>query len=83
MDLTENPLVWWKLHQTAYPLLARYYKSNGAFQATSVASERIYNVDKLVNVKIKKYNLRSNNTKPSRSMMTGGRQSKCRGEVAW
>ena len=46
-----------------------------------MASERIYNVDELVKVKIKKYNLRNMDAKPSRSMMTGGSQSKCRGEV--
>ena len=48
IDSNQNPLNWWKLNQATYPLLARYVKANAAFQATSVASERIFNVDKLV-----------------------------------
>ena len=45
---SENPLTWWKMNQATFPLLAKYIKANGAFQATSVASERVYNIDKLV-----------------------------------
>ena len=48
IDLSSNPLDWWKQNQNQYPLLAKFVKANGAFQATSVASERIFNVDKLV-----------------------------------
>ena len=48
IDTDRNPLIWWKDNQASFPLLARYVKGNGAFQATSVASERIFNVDKLV-----------------------------------
>ena len=48
IDSTQNPLKWWKDNQVNYPLLAKYVKANAAFQATSVASERIFNIDKLV-----------------------------------
>ena len=48
IDIKMNPLDWWKQNCGTYPLLAKFVKSNGAFQATSVASERIFNVDKLV-----------------------------------
>ena len=48
INLNENPLTWWRDHQTSFPLFAQFYEANAAFQATSVASERICNVDKLV-----------------------------------
>ena len=48
LDTGSNPLSWWRENESSFPLLARYVKANGAFQATSVASERIFNVDKLV-----------------------------------
>ena len=48
IEVDQNPLAWWRDNHGTYPLLAKYVKSNGAFQATSVASERIFNVDKLV-----------------------------------
>ena len=48
LDTERNPLIWWRDNHSSFPLLARYVKANGAFQATSVASERIFNVDKLV-----------------------------------
>lgn len=50
IDLSVNPLTWWKLNSDTFPLLSKYYKANAGFQATSLASERIYNVDKLVSV---------------------------------
>ena len=33
-------------------MLSKYYQANAGFQATSLASERIYNIDKLVSVKL-------------------------------
>ena len=41
-----DPLAWWKTHETEFPLLALYMKANGAFQPTSLASERLFNKDK-------------------------------------
>ena len=49
-DLSANPPTWWKLDYNTFSLLAKYYKANSGFQATSLASERIYNVDKLVGI---------------------------------
>jgi hypothetical protein len=46
--LNTNPQTWWKEHQLEFPLLARYYRAYCAFQATSTASERVYNVEALV-----------------------------------
>ena len=48
IDPNRNPLAWWKEHRTDFPLLAKFVKTNGAFQATSVCSERTYNLDKLI-----------------------------------
>ena len=48
LETDSNPLNWWKENEKSFPLLAKYVKANAAFQATSVASERIFNVDKLV-----------------------------------
>ena len=48
IEIERNPLLWWKDNHTSFPLLARYVTANAAFQASSVASERILNVDKLV-----------------------------------
>ena len=48
VDQDVNPLVWWSSHKQDYPLLSLYVRANFSFQATSVASEQIYNKDKLV-----------------------------------
>ena len=43
-----NPQIWWREHAAEFPLLARYLRAHSAFQATSTASERVYNVEGLV-----------------------------------
>ena len=43
-----NPQIWWREHAADFPLLARYFRAHSAFQATSTASERVYNVEGLV-----------------------------------
>jgi hypothetical protein len=43
-----DPQAWWREHAAEFPLLARYYRAHCAFQATSTASERVYNVEGLV-----------------------------------
>ena len=48
VDQDVNPLVWWISNKLDYPLLSLYVCANFSFQATSLASERIYNKDKLV-----------------------------------
>ena len=48
VDQDVNPLVWWRSKKLDYPLLSLYVRANFSFQATSLASERIYNKDKLV-----------------------------------
>jgi hypothetical protein len=45
---TANPQIWWREHATEFPLLARYFRAHCAFQATSTASERVFNVEGLV-----------------------------------
>ena len=37
-----NPLQWWKLHSTKYPILAQVAKKILAIQATSTPSERLW-----------------------------------------
>ena len=46
-------VTWWREHATEFPLLARYYRAHCAFQATSTASERVYNVEGLVFTKFR------------------------------
>ena len=44
-DQKSSPSKWWKRNQESYPLLAIYFKHNCSFQATSVASERVFGID--------------------------------------
>ena len=48
VDQDVNPLDWWRENQMKFPLLSYFVKANFSFQPTSVASERIFNKDKLV-----------------------------------
>ena len=48
IPMDNNPLIWWKENHGDFPLLARYFKAHSSFQATSTASERVFNVDKRV-----------------------------------
>ena len=43
-----NPQAWWREHSSEFPLFARFYRGHCAFQATSTASERVFNVEGLV-----------------------------------
>ena len=47
-DKTMDPLLWWKHESVKYPLLSKFVLGHFAFQATSVSSERIFNIDKMV-----------------------------------
>ena len=44
----DNPQQWWREHVTDFPLLGRYYRAYCAFQATSTASERVFNAEGMV-----------------------------------
>ena len=48
IDIHMNPLKHWREIQSSFPLLAKYVKNNAHFQATSVASERIFNKDAII-----------------------------------
>ena len=48
IDTHINPLLWWKTNEKHFPLLALFMKSNAAFQPTTLASERMFNKDKLL-----------------------------------
>ena len=54
--LDVSPCDWWKEKQNKerFPLLATYFNANSSFQATSCASERVYNIDGLVMMKQRK-----------------------------
>ena len=43
IDVQENPLKWYKENCQDYPLCAKYFANHAAAQATSVASERLFN----------------------------------------
>ncbi|XP_022538077.2 E3 SUMO-protein ligase ZBED1 [Astyanax mexicanus] len=42
LPLSENPLSWWRTHETAFPLLARQAKRYLCIPGTSVAAERVF-----------------------------------------
>lgn len=42
VGINENPLDWWKLHQTQYPYLAEVAKKRLSVAGTSVPSERLF-----------------------------------------
>ncbi|XP_056113731.1 E3 SUMO-protein ligase ZBED1-like [Rhinichthys klamathensis goyatoka] len=42
LSLSENPLSWWRTHQTAFPLLAGLGKRYLCIPGTSVAAERVF-----------------------------------------
>ena len=48
MDRDINPLEWWKANEKEFPTLSLFMKANAAFQPTSLASERLFNKDKLL-----------------------------------
>lgn len=53
-SMETSPLVWWRGNYERYPLLATYFRANSSFQATSVASERVFSIDNLVMKKQRK-----------------------------
>ena len=44
----DDPQQWWRDHVTEFPLLGRYYRAYCASQATSTASERVFNAEGMV-----------------------------------
>ena len=42
LSLTEDPLHWWRYHETAFPLLAKLAKHYLCIPGTSVAAERVF-----------------------------------------
>ena len=48
IDEEKNPLKWYKQNFNTFPYLTKFYLSAASFQATSVASERIFNKDALI-----------------------------------
>ena len=48
MDPKDNPNVWWRSHQNQFPLLAKYWRANCAFPATSTSSDRPFSMDGLI-----------------------------------
>ena len=44
----DDPQQWWREHVTEFPLLGHYYRAYCAFQATSTASERVFNAEGMV-----------------------------------
>uniref|UniRef100_A0A672JRG1 BED-type domain-containing protein n=1 Tax=Salarias fasciatus TaxID=181472 RepID=A0A672JRG1_SALFA len=42
LSLSENPLSWWRIHETTFPLLARQAKRYLCIPGTSVAAERVF-----------------------------------------
>ncbi|KAK0143562.1 Zinc finger BED domain-containing protein 1 [Merluccius polli] len=42
LSLSEDPLIWWRNHETVFPLLAKLAKHYLCIPGTSVASERVF-----------------------------------------
>uniref|UniRef100_A0AAY5L481 HAT C-terminal dimerisation domain-containing protein n=1 Tax=Esox lucius TaxID=8010 RepID=A0AAY5L481_ESOLU len=42
LSLSEDPLIWWRCHETVFPLLAKLAKRYLCIPGTSVASERVF-----------------------------------------
>ena len=45
---SSNPQSWWREHASEFVLLSWFYRAHSAFQATSTASERVFNVEGLI-----------------------------------
>ena len=43
-----DPMEYWRNNHASFPLLAKYFMAYSSFQPTSVASERVFNIDGLV-----------------------------------
>ena len=48
IDQNKHPFGWWRDHDSEFPLLAKFFKANSSFQATSLSSERLFNKDKML-----------------------------------
>ena len=48
LDMEEDPLKWWKLHESSMPMLARVAKKFLCSQGSSVPTERVFNKGGLV-----------------------------------
>jgi len=48
VDTKINTLDFWRIYNKDFPTISLFMKSNGAFQPTSLASERLFNKDKML-----------------------------------
>ena len=48
LDTGENPCHWWRNNHQLFPLLAKFWKANCPFPATSTSSERAFSIDGLI-----------------------------------
>ena len=48
LDTSANPCHWWMENHKLFPLLAKFWKANCAFPATSTSSERAFSMDGLI-----------------------------------
>ena len=53
-DEKSDVMEFWKSHEQQFPLLATFFRAYYSFQPTSVASERIFNIDGLIMTKQRK-----------------------------
>ena len=44
IDIDDKPLMWWKIRESQYPLIARLARRYFSIPATSVRSEEIFSV---------------------------------------
>ena len=48
LDTGENPCHWWRNNHQLFPLLAKFWRANCPFPATSTSSERAFSIDGLI-----------------------------------
>ena len=61
LNMSENPMIWWKNNHESFPLLGLYWGAHSSFPATSTSAERSFNMDGLILTPNRYISSKSNN----------------------